>query len=209
MKAHVSRRGETTVRANKPGESEKTLAIVAIEDTSIRCQGSDFPPGDWRIDVVSRGLVSNSFLDLRVRSVAPTIEIFTVTVLSTNSDMIVPCMDNQIRVDWRVKDASRVTVYRDDTQIDDEVLGGCGGPFEDAVFDTVTGQATYRIEVYPVGGGNSKTSTRTLDEIGIQTLTLYNQSDKWYVIWVYDAAITDADLCRWIALHMTSNHRGI
>lgn len=61
--------GDTVVSATKAGEATRTLEILEISATTIRCQGTNFPPGSWTVSVRSRGLHSNAFQVLDVQAI--------------------------------------------------------------------------------------------------------------------------------------------
>ncbi len=171
------KQGETSVWAIKSGEM-RTLQTLAITPESIHCRGIDFPPGAWDISVTSRGLESNADT-LNVEAVSPVINTFQAILANQNFE---PCSNNWVIINWNVTDAERIVIKENGTSID-ERLYECGEPSVDEFTRIIQRQTTYRLEAYPVGGGNPVVATRTVGERTLKNLQLLNSSGRTLVIW--------------------------
>jgi hypothetical protein len=185
---------ETIIRAIGDGIIE-TLPIDSLTDTQIVVQAAGLSVGTWQIEVISRGLASNT-LSFGVTASPAIIESFVAFVAqppSGDPTKIVPCVTNWTNVAWRLRNSSRVEIRENDELIFEEDLDGCGGPFENSFTRVVDEQVVYRLTAFPVGGGTPESQSITLGTLSIRRLTLNNVSDKDLVIWVYDGQIVFAD----------------
>ncbi len=196
------------VRARQTGAANPDLAFELLDSSTIRVTADSIPPGEWRIEVRSHGLFSTPAL-LQVNQTLPAVDSFVALVAGqivggetvNLSPSLVPCVPNWIAVSWSVRDTSRVVVRLDGDVIcaeDDADSGcgpqpGCGGPFSGGFTSLLDQSATFRLEAFPVDGGNPVIREVTVGEAGIHRMTLINNSNKDLVIWVYDAGIIFMD----------------
>ncbi|WP_169977256.1 Ig-like domain-containing protein [Tautonia rosea] len=172
--------GETVVRASKAGEATRTLEILTISATSIRCRGSNFPPGSWTVSVTSRGLQSNARV-LDVQAIPADIVSFNAW---HNGAIFVPCQGNSVCLSWEVKDAVRIVIKENEQPIRDIELSTCGTSSGTDCNQIITRQATYRLEAFPVGDGAPTPSPDlTVGERGFQSFLLQNNSPVDVVVW--------------------------
>lgn len=174
--------GETVVRASKAGETPRTLEILSISATSIRCRGSNFPLGSWTVSVASRGLQSNAQV-LDVQAIPAEVVSFHAWLDQTLNPVFVPCQGNEVWVSWHVVDAARVVIKENGTTIHDLELSGCGTVSRDNFSRIISRQAAYRLEAFPVGGGSPTIRTVTVGERGLRSLSLQNNSPVDLVVW--------------------------
>ena len=123
---------ETVVRAVGDGVLE-TLPIVSISSTQIVVEVSGLSVGEWRIEVTSRGLTSDT-LNFYVNPMPPIVADFQAAVVDSplgDTTSIIPCVNNWTAVSWRLHHCSRVEIRENEVLIHEEDLPGCGGPYED------------------------------------------------------------------------------